>query len=116
MLADCFTKPLQGSLFKKLKAVVMGHKHIDTLEEVPSTTSQKRVEESTDLEISEDEVLDGQATDKRQTDAPAPEPAVVHTRMSYAKVVKRRVGFRPHVRFRPECKRRKALTPLTLRQ
>ena len=31
MLADFFTKPLQGNLFKRFKAVVLGHKHIDTL-------------------------------------------------------------------------------------
>jgi len=31
MLADFFTKPLQGRLFRKLRAVVMGYEHIDTL-------------------------------------------------------------------------------------
>ena len=31
MLADFFTKPLQGALFEKLRAVIMGHKHISTL-------------------------------------------------------------------------------------
>ena len=31
MLADFFTKPLQGSLFKKFKSVIMGWTDIDTL-------------------------------------------------------------------------------------
>jgi hypothetical protein len=31
MLADFFTKPLQGSLFRKFRAVLLGHEHIDTL-------------------------------------------------------------------------------------
>ena len=31
MLADYFTKPLQGSLFNRLRDVIMGYKHIDTL-------------------------------------------------------------------------------------
>ena len=40
MLADFFTKPLNGALFKKFKAVIMGHAHISTL--LPS--SEERVE------------------------------------------------------------------------
>jgi hypothetical protein len=43
MLADFFTKPLQGSLFRKLKAVIMGHMHIDTLKENAPVASQERV-------------------------------------------------------------------------
>ena len=31
MLADFFTKPLQGSLFTKFRRVIMGHDHIDSL-------------------------------------------------------------------------------------
>ena len=31
MLADYFTKPLQGYLFKKFRDVIMGYKHISTL-------------------------------------------------------------------------------------
>jgi len=43
MLADFFTKPLQGSLFKKFRAVVMGHAHISTLKGTPVAPSQERV-------------------------------------------------------------------------
>jgi KUP system potassium uptake protein len=45
MLADFFTKPLQGGLFKKLRAVVMGHMHIDSLRAETSPPTQERVGE-----------------------------------------------------------------------
>ena len=45
MLADFFTKPIQGSLFRRLKAVLMGHAHMSTLMETSSVTVQERVEE-----------------------------------------------------------------------
>ena len=31
MIADFFTKPLQGSLFRKFRDVVLGYKHISSL-------------------------------------------------------------------------------------
>ena len=34
MLADYFTKPLQGNMFKKLRAVIMGWEDISTLDAV----------------------------------------------------------------------------------
>jgi hypothetical protein len=43
MLADFFTKPLQGSLFRKFREVVLGHRHIDSLKQTPPTPSQERV-------------------------------------------------------------------------
>jgi len=43
MLADFFTKPLRGSLFRRLKAVLIGHAHISTLLETSSATVQERV-------------------------------------------------------------------------
>jgi len=44
MLADFFTKPLQGKLFRKLRAVVMGYEHIDTLyESTEDAPAQERV-------------------------------------------------------------------------
>jgi KUP system potassium uptake protein len=51
MLADFFTKPLQGSLFRKFRDVIMGHKHIDSLKEVTTTPSQERVGQSDMTEI-----------------------------------------------------------------
>jgi hypothetical protein len=43
MLADFFTKPLQGSLFRKFREVIMGHKHINTLKNTTPSASQERV-------------------------------------------------------------------------
>jgi hypothetical protein len=98
MLADLFTKPLQGNLFRKLKAVVMGHEHVDTLKEIPSAAPQERVEESADLEFSECEA-DVQSTDGRRTDvslSPELEKIVpAQPKRSYAKVVKGRVAAKP---------------------
>ncbi len=49
MLADFFTKPLQGQLFRKFRDVVLGYKHIDTLEDTEEeSSSQERVESSRD--------------------------------------------------------------------
>jgi hypothetical protein len=44
MLADFFTKPLQGSLLRKFREVILGHKHIDSLKQTPPAPSQERVE------------------------------------------------------------------------
>ena len=41
MIADIFTKPLQGALFNKFRAVIMGWEHIDTLS---SPRNKERVE------------------------------------------------------------------------
>ena len=44
MIADFFTKPLQGSLFKKMRDVVLGYKHVDTLLDTKENPiSQERV-------------------------------------------------------------------------
>lgn len=42
MLADFFTKPLQGSLFRRLRDVVLGYAHISTLT-TPSAVVEERV-------------------------------------------------------------------------
>ena len=44
MLADFFTKPLQGSLFKKLRAVMLGHKPITSFCDYNDSALKKRVE------------------------------------------------------------------------
>jgi hypothetical protein len=41
--ADFFTKPLQSSLFRKFRNVIMGHKHIDSLKETVPAPFQERV-------------------------------------------------------------------------
>ena len=47
MLADFFTKPLQGSLFRKFRDVILGYKHIDTLLEEEDTLLEDDEEDST---------------------------------------------------------------------
>ena len=50
MLADFFTKPLQGSLFRKFRDVILGYKHISELENesetIKSPACQERVGKS----------------------------------------------------------------------
>jgi hypothetical protein len=44
MIADFFTKPLQGNLFRKFRDVVMGYKHISSLyDQSEQTLAQERV-------------------------------------------------------------------------
>jgi Reverse transcriptase (RNA-dependent DNA polymerase) len=44
MLADFFTKPLQGSLFQRFKAVVLGHAHTESLHDLIVHSLEERVE------------------------------------------------------------------------
>jgi len=51
MLADYFTKPLQGGLFKRIRAVIMGWADVDTLQEgYDSHTNKERVENSNEVD------------------------------------------------------------------
>jgi hypothetical protein len=43
MLADFYTKPLQGSLFKKFRSVILGYEHVSILERDASTMVEERV-------------------------------------------------------------------------
>jgi Reverse transcriptase (RNA-dependent DNA polymerase) len=45
MLADFFTKPLQGHLFRRFRDVVLGHCHVNTLRRDFPASSEERVEE-----------------------------------------------------------------------
>ena len=46
MLADFFTKPLQGRLFHKFRNVIMGWQHISTLQNIDESVLKERVEMS----------------------------------------------------------------------
>ena len=50
MLADFYTKPLQGALFRKFRDVIMGLKHISILIRTPTLTDQERVGNNVGLE------------------------------------------------------------------
>jgi hypothetical protein len=45
MLADFFTKPLQGKLFRRFRDVVLGYRHTDTLRRDPLLAAEERVGE-----------------------------------------------------------------------
>ena len=49
MLADFFTKPLQGSLFNRFRDVIMGFKHISTLERPNIDTSTSKLKERVEI-------------------------------------------------------------------
>ena len=48
MLADFFTKPLQGELFCRFRDVIIGYKHISSLMNMsfPTSMSKERVEQT----------------------------------------------------------------------
>ena len=43
MIADFFTKPLQGSLFRKMRDVVLGYKHIEEIDDDGGSSVEERV-------------------------------------------------------------------------
>ena len=43
MLADFFTKPLQGNLFRRFRDVILGYSHVDTLKRDITTQLEERV-------------------------------------------------------------------------
>ena len=44
MIADFFTKPLQGNLFRTFRDVILGYKHTSTLMKAPVSSAEERVE------------------------------------------------------------------------
>ena len=63
MIADFFTKPLQGALFNKFRAVIMGWEHIDT---ISPSGNKERVGESV---FQDKEMSTASAVEKSYTDA-----------------------------------------------
>ena len=79
MLADFFTKPLQGSLFRKFREVIMGHKHINSLKvNVPNPLQEHVGQENLLGSV-------GNGLDQRRTDANTRKPH----RVTYAAIAKR---------------------------
>jgi len=54
MVADFFTKPLQGKLFHYLKAIVMGHEPLETMTAQFSSENQELVVENQKSDVSTD--------------------------------------------------------------
>ncbi len=83
MLADFFTKPLQGSLFRKLRDFILGHTHVNTLKGEPTLVPpQERVREG----ILSEEVGDG--PNERMTDEKCQQPTVRVRKVTYADSVR----------------------------
>ena len=87
MLADFFTKPLQGSLFRKFRDMIMGEHPIDSLKEPKSDPPQATAILDTDLStvtkprpfqervgVSEKSGKSGNVLNGQKTDWDAPEP------------------------------------------
>ncbi len=85
MLADFFTKPLQGSLFRKFQDVIMGHKYTGSLKETVPAPFQERVGEDNLL----DNVRNG--ADGRRTDTSDQKPV----KNTYAEVTRKGVQRKP---------------------
>jgi hypothetical protein len=82
MLADFFTKPIQGNLFRRLWKVIMGRKHIDALKELTSANSQDRVREN--IRSMKNETM----ADVRRSDKKAPRPQATQEK-TYAQAVRK---------------------------
>jgi hypothetical protein len=103
MLADFFTKPLQGSLFRKFRDVVMGHKHIDSLKTPMPTPSQERVGKDNLIKIV------GNGPDGQTTDKNVSEPTI----RTYAEAVMRNLQTESAGSVKTK---RKAIRPLTFKK
>ena len=57
MLADYFTKPLQGSLFNKFRRVIMGYDPISILKEYHTSKMKERVEKGNKILISDEQKM-----------------------------------------------------------
>ena len=64
MLADYYTKPLQGNVFRRFRAVIMGYVHINDLLLDPNFKLKERVEKLNNIVIrkSEDNRSNGKVT------------------------------------------------------
>ncbi len=51
MVADFFTKPLQGTLFRILREVIMGRASVDLLDIPEAPSPQECVEENTKVDV-----------------------------------------------------------------
>ena len=59
MLGDYFTKPLQGSLFRRFRDVIMGKVHINDLLLDPNFKIKERVEKVSKIVIRKSEINNG---------------------------------------------------------
>jgi hypothetical protein len=69
MLADFFTKPLQGALFRKYRSILLGYAHISTLSLSPSAHAllEERVEKENNVNDKPDDVVPDDVMDNPET-------------------------------------------------
>ena len=82
-LADFFTRPLQGNLFRRLREVIMGRARVETLKDAVSAKSQERIGESTVEEKSET-AADQPRTDQEEDTCSLKQPRGKGKRASHA--------------------------------
>ena len=80
MIADFFTKPLQGNLFKRFRDIVLGYKHISSIHEEPATDGCDSIQERV-------KKTDGLKTVK-ENGSVTPPGSVKEKNVSWADVVK----------------------------
>jgi hypothetical protein len=85
MLADFLTKPLQGSFFRRFKAVVLGYLHVSSLQTIIASSLEERVEKDDRSNSIDSFVSEGLDRDCKKRVRFTPDTHV-HT---YAEIVKR---------------------------
>jgi hypothetical protein len=90
MIADFFTKPLQGALFRKLRGIVMGHAHISTLWDATSPTPQECVGRDDNGNIDNEPVVNVQDVQRLKKVEPQvrKDISLAGAKRSYAEMVK----------------------------
>jgi hypothetical protein len=88
MLADFFTKPVQGALFKKFRDVILGYQPLDYLSESPTSTFEERVGES-DMKQTVDAETSGRAEPRTYADVVRSKAEAGHGEEVDGKTVKR---------------------------
>jgi hypothetical protein len=105
MLADFFTKPLQGSLFNRFRTVLMGHAHIDTLSPLSLLPTEERVGEDNKTVCNNGQYERNTSVSDDVTIAPHCDWTVVEGRTRTCKQKSIAVDRRPHVRCDEKTKR-----------
>ena len=121
MLADFFTKPLQGNLFRRLRAIIMGHQHIRELKSIATSKIKERV--GKDIIGTSDVIFDDarkQESKKKRTDEsiPSPDNKEQSKNISYADAVKNGIHESATVKQKVNGKREKrvSFSLLTIRK
>ena len=121
MLADFFTKPLQGNLFRQLRAIIMGHQHVQELKLIATSKIKERV--GKDIIGTKDIICDAarkRESEKKKKNGSIPSPANEERsrNISYADAVKNGIPESAAIKQKVNGKREKrvSLSLLTIRK